>query len=330
MSVEAIGDRSEGGAVLTTEIPGRSCASRVADAFLGATVGTGLDIVEGLGEGMEKAYEWMDRDYRRHMAELRRGDLDQFYLPAEIDGKSNPLLKERYPDNWIHIIGRLALGFYMRMYHRLDVSLDPQMPKTGPALFLTNHDSHLTTVTLMVADPYYPPTTVPIKSEIFKNSITRKVLTAWGAIPVKRDGRDKQAVDRMLHLLKEGRTVCIAAEGTRSRDGRLQPMDSSAVSFTLLCARRGYPVVPLVELGTYRALPKGAKIPLPCTISLRGGTPMDLSPWTSQKVNLIVKTAAAQYIQDTLAALLPPDQRPESGTSPMWDKKEYLAAEQRR
>lgn len=255
--------------------------------------------------------------------------LDQSYLPAEIDGKSNPLLRERYPDNWTHIIGRLGLGFYMRMYHRLDVSLDPEMPEQGPALFLTNHDSHLTTVTLMVADPYYPPTTVPIKSEIFQNPIARRVLTAWGAIPVRRDGRDKQAVAQMLHLLEEGKTVCIAAEGTRSRDGRLQPMDSSLVSLALFCARREYPVVPIVELGTYRALPKGAKIPLPYRIRVRGGKPMDLSPWASQRVTLEVKTAAAQHIQDTLAALLPPDQRPRSGTSPMWDREEYLPGERK-
>lgn len=251
------------------------------------------------------------------------------FLPAEINGKSNPLLRVRYPDNWTHIIGRLGLGFYMRMYHRLDVSLDPEMPKQGPALFLTNHDSHLTTVTLMVADPYYPPTTVPIKNEIFQNPLARRVLTAWGAIPVRRDGRDRQAVNKMLHLLEEGRTVCIAAEGTRSRDGRLQPMDSSLVSLALICARRGYPVVPIVELGTYRALPKGASIPLPYRIRVRGGKPIDLSPWASQKVTLEVKTAAAQFIQDTLAAFLLPDQRPRSGTPPMWEREEYLPGERK-
>lgn len=337
MRTEVREDGTRAGAVSGTETPlsvakilsGRSFSRRVADIFLGAVVGTGLDIVEGLGGVMEKVYGWMDGDYRRHMAALGKGGtlLDKLDLPAEINGKSNPLLRERYPDNWVHIIGRLALGFYMRMYHRLDVSLDPEMPKQGPALFLTNHDSHLTTVTLMVADPYYPPTTVPIKSEIFQNPIARRVLTAWGAIPVRRDGRDRQAVAQMLHLLEEGRTVCIAAEGTRSRLGGLQPMDSSLVSLALICARRGYPVVPIVELGTYRALPKGAKVPLPYKISVRGGKPMDLSPWAFQGVTLEVKTAAAQYMQDTLAALLPPDQRPKSGTLPMWNKGEYLPAE---
>lgn len=260
------------------------------------------------------------------MAKVEQGT----YLPAEIGGWNNPVLKERYPDNLIHMIGRAVLGFYMRNYHSLDIQLDQGMPKTGPALFLTNHDSHLTTIALMVADPYYPPTIVPIKREIFENPVAKILMEAWGAIPVRRDGRDREAVNKMLHLLKQGRTVCIAAEGTRSKDGVLQPMDSSLVSFTLICARRGYPVVPIVEIGTYDGLPRGARFPKVYPISVRGGKPMDLSPWVFQTLTPAVKTAAAQYIQNTLAALLPLDQRPPPGTKPMWDREEYLPAERRR
>lgn len=254
------------------------------------------------------------------MAEVEQ----RIFLPSEIGGKSNPQLLQKYPDNWIHIVGRAILEFYMYKYHRLNVQLDPETPRKGPIVFLTNHDSNLTTVALMVTDPYYPQTIVPIKSELFSIPIVKTVLSAWGTIPVNRDGRDRDAVNMMLHSLREGRTVCLAPEGTRSKDGRLQPMDSSAVSFILICARRGYPVVPIVELGTYRALPKGAKIPLPYTISVRGGKPMDLSPWASQKATLELRTAAAQYIQDALAALLSPEQRPKPGSKPMWDREEYL------
>ncbi len=248
------------------------------------------------------------------------------YLPAEIGGKKIPLLLERYPDNWIHIVGRAILSFYMYKYHRLDIQLDPDTPKKGPALFLTNHDSNLTTIALMVADPYYPPTMVPIKRGLFRIPVMKQVLHAWGAEPVDRDGRDTKVMRKIRALLAAGRTVCIAAEGTRSKDGVLQPMDSSLVGLALICARERYPVVPIVELGTYRALPKGSILPKPYTISVRGGKPIDLSPFASQKLTPEVKMAAAQYLQGQLAVLLPPEQRPRPGTKPMWDREEYLPA----
>mgnify|MGYP001559838224 CR=1 FL=1 len=255
----------------------------------------------------------------------------QTYLPAEIGGWNNPDLRKRYPDNWIHIIGRAVLGFYMRNYHRLDIQFDPEMPKTGPALFYTSHDSLLTTVALMVADPFYPWTIVPVKEIFFKIPGVSNVMEAWDALPLGRDGKDKKPLDRMLNSLAIGRTVCIAGEGTRSRDGILQPLDSSFVGLALICAGKGYPVVPLVEPGTYKAMPPGRWIPKPEQIFVRGGKPVDLSPWVFQRKEAATRKAklqayigAAQCMQDQLAALLPEWQRPKPGSKPMWDREEYL------
>lgn len=248
------------------------------------------------------------------------------YLYAEINGKRNPLLRERYPDNRVRMIGRAFLSGWMRFYHRLDVQLDPDTPKKGPVLFLTNHDSHTTTTSLMVADPYYPWTMVPIKSDLFQWRIVGDMLDSWGAIPVNRDGEDTKAARQILNLLAEGRTVCIAAEGIRSKDGRLQSMDSSLVALTLIAARKGYPVVPLVEIGTYRALPSGSFVYRPSKITVIGGKPLDLGPWISQKATLEVKTEVARYMQNSLANLLPPKQRPLFDTKPMWNKAEYMVA----
>lgn len=246
------------------------------------------------------------------------------YLPAEINGKNNPLLRERYPDNLVHIIGRAFLTAWMLAYHRLDVQLDPETPRQGPVLFLSNHDSHTTTTTLMKADPYYPWTTVPVKSDLFQWRIIGDVLDSWGAIPVNRDGKDGEAAEKMLNLLSQGRTVCIAAEGTRSKDGRLQPMDSALVGLTIMTAKAGIPVVPLVEIGTYKALPAGSFIYRPSKIIVRGGEPLDLSPWTSQRVTWEVRTEVAKYMQSSLASLLPEDQKPGPGTKAIWRKSEYM------
>lgn len=84
--VEPIGEGGTGaGVVPTTERP-LSVASRVADTLLGLIVGNAFRGVEILGGAMEEAYEWMDGDYRRHMAALRRGGI--------------PLDKQHYRGFW--------------------------------------------------------------------------------------------------------------------------------------------------------------------------------------------------------------------------------------
>lgn len=246
------------------------------------------------------------------------------HLSSRVNGQDYPILRYTYPDNWIHTLGRKLFGFYLRVWHDFSVQLDPTMPKEGPVLFLTNHDSHLTTIALMIADPYYPWTTVPVKSEFSRIPGVKQFLDAWKVKYVNRDGEDSKVARELLHILSEGRTVCIAAEGTRSRDGRLQPMDSSLVALTLIAAKRGYPVVPIGVLGTFDALPPGRWFPGPAHISVTAGKPMDLSQFVSQKATAALKIEAAKYMQDQLAALLPPGQRPAPGTPAMWEKKDYL------
>src|SRR3989338_1673175 len=275
-------------------------------------------------EAKKRVGETCVKEQKTYVDLMRRFPPKGFYVPSEIDGKRNPFIEAKYADNKTHMIGRALLGAWMRLYHRLEVQFHPDMPKKGPVLFYTSHGGNLTTLALMVGDPFYPPTSVPIKSESFKG-ITGKLLRAWEAFPVNRDGKDKETVFRMMNILQEGRTVCIAAEGTRSPDGVLQPLDSSFVSFALMCAKRGYPVVPIAEPGTYRALQKGNHLPRPFKIRVIGGSPVDLSPYTSQKLSPEVKMAAAQYMQNRLADLLPPELKPRPGTKPMWDREEYLA-----
>ena len=117
---------------------------------------------------------------------MRRFPPKGFYVPSEIDGKRNPFIEAKYADNKTHMIGRALLGAWMRLYHRLEVQFHPDMPKKGPVLFYTSHGGNLTTLALMVGDPFYPPTSVPIKSESFKG-ITGKLLRAWEAFPVNRE-----------------------------------------------------------------------------------------------------------------------------------------------
>ena len=76
-----------------------------------------------------------------------------------------------------------------------------------------------------------------------------------GYVPLRRGDRD--SVVRMLarceELLREGNSVMLFPEGTRSQTGVLKPFKPGAFE---LATRTGVPVLPIAITGTFAALPK--------------------------------------------------------------------------
>jgi 1-acyl-sn-glycerol-3-phosphate acyltransferase len=76
-----------------------------------------------------------------------------------------------------------------------------------------------------------------------------------GYVPLRRG--DRESVVRMLArcetLLREGNSVMLFPEGTRSKTGELKPFKPGAFE---LAVRTGLPVLPIAVTGTFAALPK--------------------------------------------------------------------------
>ncbi len=138
----------------------------------------------------------------------------------------------------------------------------------SPLIVASNHCSHL--------DPPFIGAFFPgqlcylAKEELFHNPLMGLALRGLGALPVDRDDQRGSSgpLRLMLKLLKEGRRVLIFPEGTRSPDGRLQPLEEG-VAFLSLKARA--PVLPVFIRGTFEAFPKGASFPRPGRVSLSFG-----------------------------------------------------------
>ena len=123
-------------------------------------------------------------------------------------------------------------------------------------LFLSNHVSNLD-----------PPVLLPLlperSSAFLKRSLMKIPILGWGMkradfIPVDRDGRVESAVESMefaTRVLKSGVNVLSFVEGTRSRDGRLQPFKKGPF---YLAMHSGAPVVPVSISGTEKMMKKGS------------------------------------------------------------------------
>lgn len=123
-------------------------------------------------------------------------------------------------------------------------------------IFLSNHVSNLD-----------PPVLFPLlpgrASGFIKRSLTRIPVLGYGLklaqfIPVDRDGNVEAAaasVDYARQVLASGLHIVSFVEGTRSRDGRLQPFKKGPF---YLAMESGAPVVPVSLHGTESMMRKGS------------------------------------------------------------------------
>jgi 1-acyl-sn-glycerol-3-phosphate acyltransferase len=143
----------------------------------------------------------------------------------------------------------IHLGFRLRVCGR------ENLIEEGPAILASNHVSYL--------DP--PLVAVSCRNEIhflarktlFEKPVLGPLIANLNAFPVDRDRGDVAAVRAVLQLLKSGKRVLVFPEGTRSRDGNLQP---ARAGVGLIIAKSLAPVVPIRIFGSYAALPRSGGI----------------------------------------------------------------------
>jgi 1-acyl-sn-glycerol-3-phosphate acyltransferase len=164
---------------------------------------------------------------------------------------------------------------------------------------LVNHASLLDVPALMVLDPY-DNTVMVAKASLFNVPGVAWLLSQWGAIAVERRGRDSTGVRALLRALQQGCVVAVAAEGRRTRTGRLEPINPVLARIAVSAQ---VPLIPLGVGGSFRALPPGAIVPRPKKIVVRVGPTFRFEPRTDAAV-------AAERIRSEIAALLPPEQQP--------------------
>jgi len=194
---------------------------------------------------------------------------------------------------------KTLLGGLMRRYFGLELQGAENMPPHGPLLILLNHASLLDVPVLMVIDPY-PDSAPVVKASLFKLPVVSWFLEQWNAIPVEREGRDSSSVRAMLSALRAGRVVTIAAEGRRTRSGRLEPINPVLARFAVSA---GVPILPAGIRGSFDALPPGARLPRRNKIVVQAGVPFRLERGTPVGV-------AAERIRHEIAALLPTTMQP--------------------
>lgn len=145
-----------------------------------------------------------------------------------------------------------------------DVEGAEHLTAARPAIFTFNHQSLLDS--LVLAHLLRRDVVAMCKREMAGNPLVGPLLRQTGTIFVDREDRDQSEVlQRALEVLRGGRSLLIAPEGTRSTLGNIQPFKHGAF---FLAKKARVPVVPIVLHNVKDALPKGGYLIRPACIRI--------------------------------------------------------------
>ena len=193
-------------------------------------------------------------------------------VPKSAEPYQEESLDEGFPTDWARsdagvAARQLILNAGMKTILRSELSLrvlgtDNLTDIRGPVIFYSNHTSHLDATLIMstLPDRWQRRTAVGAARDYFFDVWWRQAFTAlvYGAFPIDRGKGGQASIDKARQLARDGWSIVVFPEGTRSQDGHMQRFRHGA---SRLALELGISCVPIAIIGAYQAMPKGAMWP---------------------------------------------------------------------
>ena len=211
---------------------------------------------------------------------------------------------------------RVAVHLYSCAWASLYVVANPlwrerfegreKLPWKGAAVLVANH---LSMLDILVLYGLFRPFKWVSKAEVFRVPCVGWNMWLNDYVAIRRGDREsiRQMMAHCRAHLARGSPIMIFPEGTRSRDGRLQPFKEGAfrLAFEARC-----PIIPIAVTGTGDALPKnGLVLRSRMRARVRVLDPIDATAFPSPE-------ALRDATHAALAAALPEANRPAPRTPP--------------
>ena len=164
---------------------------------------------------------------------------------------------------WLAFRAMYATYFRWRVYGAENV------PSTGGVILASNHASFLDPP--LVGSGLKRDINYLGRESLFRYPGIGALLRSWNSVPVDRDGGGAKGLKIILGRLLAGNGIILFPEGTRTKDGQLQPA-RSGIGLTVI--KSTAPVVPVRVFGTFEAYGRHITIPRPHRVIVKYGRPM--------------------------------------------------------
>ncbi len=158
----------------------------------------------------------------------------------------------------------------LRIFYRYKCYGKEHVPRTGPVLFISNHQSNFdpAIVGVLISDR---PFKGIAKEELFNSKLLSAYMHGFGVISIKRGESDTTAIRSALSELYSGRCVMMFPEGTRTQNGEVGKFQRG---FWLLAKKSKATILPIGIDGAFDAYPIGSKPKLRGNIKAVAGNPI--------------------------------------------------------
>ncbi len=169
------------------------------------------------------------------------------------------------PDAWADDLFLLGLFKGLsRLWFRLEGNGADNIPLNGPYILAANHQSYLDGMFVMA---YNHRKNVRKTFFFAKQAHVKHPYAQWMAkrhnVIVMEPTNLKTSIQRMGEAIKQGKSVIIFPEGTRTETGEVGEFKKT---FAILAKELNVPIIPVSIHGAYDAMPKHAKFPRPLKI----------------------------------------------------------------
>jgi len=167
-------------------------------------------------------------------------------------------------------LGWLFFRAMFAVYFRWRVFNPERVPTTGGVIIASNHASFL--------DPPLVGAGLPrdinylARESLFRYPGIGALLRSWNSVPVDRDGGGASGLREILSRLYAGGAIILFPEGTRTKDGKLQPA-RSGIGLTVI--KSDVPVIPVRTFGTFECYNRKWKFHMPISLAVKYGRPMN-------------------------------------------------------
>jgi 1-acyl-sn-glycerol-3-phosphate acyltransferase len=152
---------------------------------------------------------------------------------------------------------------------------------TVPRIYMTNHQSYFDIFALLAHLPVHFK--FIMKQELMKIPILGRTMKKAGYIGITRD-EPRKAIASMndaAEKIRNGSSVVIFPEGTRSVDGKIQPFKRGGFN---LAIKSGCDIVPVTITNSYRIVPKGSLKINRGSFGLRVGKPISVKEYPKKRL----------------------------------------------
>lgn len=151
----------------------------------------------------------------------------------------------------LRVILKGIFHFLVIIVYRPKITGKENIPKEGAALITPNHVHALDSAVILTTNKRQ--VSFMAKEELYKNGFIKWLAKIFNIFPVRRGGKDLEAIKTSLKILKSGQMMAMFPEGTRNGLAKGVKPKNGAI---MIAIKSGAPIIPCGVKGTCKPFTK--------------------------------------------------------------------------